>query len=288
MPALPLAVRYMLFSTLMFSFMNLTVKWLPHIPAMELIVFRSIVTAVITWWQLRRMGISPWGVNKKLLLLRGFFGSIGLWAYFSTLQHLPLASAVVLQYLSPIFTVLIAWFMLHERLSPFRIACFLIAFGGVVLLRYTDARMDTAYVIIGVLGALAGGVAYNLVRLLKKTDHPLVVVFYFPIITLPFAIPMSIPQWVMPVGWEWVIILAMGIFTQLAQVYLTRALQADNTGSISIVMYVGAVFALVYGYFIFDEAFGLLSMLGLLLVVGGVLLNLLWGLRRHLKLHKTS
>ena len=271
----PLAVQYMLLSTVCFSLMNLTVKWLPHIPALELIVFRSLITAVMSWVALRRLRISPWGHNRKLLLLRGLFGSIGLWAYFTTLQHMPLASAVTLQYLAPIFTVIIAYFLLHEHLSPLRMFFFAVAFAGVVLLRVDDLRIGTDYLIIGVVGAMAGGVAYNLVRMLRQTDHPLVVVFYFPIVTLPFALPLALPGWVMPAGsQEWALVLAMGVLTQLAQVYLTKAFQAGTTGTVSIVMYVGAVFALAYGYVFFHETYPVTSLIGMVLVVLGVLLNL--------------
>jgi drug/metabolite transporter (DMT)-like permease len=122
---------------------------------------------------------------------------------------------------------------------------------------------------------MAGGVAYNLVRMLRQTDHPLVVVFYFPIVTLPFALPLALPGWVMPEGWqEWALVLAMGVLTQLAQVYLTKAFQAGTTGTVSIVMYVGAVFALAYGYVFFHETYPLTSLIGMVLVVLGVLLNL--------------
>ncbi|MBX3103268.1 MAG: DMT family transporter [Bacteroidetes bacterium] len=276
MPRLSPAVQYMLCSTLLFSVMNLTVKWLPHIPAMELIVFRSLITALMSWVQLRRLQISPWGVNHKLLILRGLFGSVGLWAYFNTLQHMPLASAVTLQYLAPIFTVIIAYFLLQERLGVWRILCFLVAFAGVVLLRVDDIRIQTEYLVIGVVGAMAGGFAYNFVRMLRATDHPLVVVFYFPLVTLPFALPIAIPQWVMPVGWEWALVVAMGILTQLAQLYLTRAFQAGTAGTVSIVMYVGALFALTYGYLFFSETFSLISLAGMCLVVLGVLLNILF------------
>jgi drug/metabolite transporter (DMT)-like permease len=66
----------------------------------------------------------------------------------------------------------------------------------------------------------------------------------------------------------------MGVLTQLAQVYLTKAFQAGTTGTVSIVMYVGAVFALAYGYVFFHETYPLTSLIGMVLVVLGVLLNL--------------
>jgi len=101
---------HMLLSTFFFSLMNLSIKFVPHIPAFELILFRSVISLVLSYGLIHYKGLNPLGNNRKFLLLRGFFGMLSLTTFFFTLQKLPLASAVTLQYLSPIFTVLFAVF----------------------------------------------------------------------------------------------------------------------------------------------------------------------------------
>ena len=107
----------MLGSTLAFALMQICVKFLPHIPAHELILFRSIVSVVLSVAMLQKLGLPLLGNNRKVLLMRGIFGTTALLMFFYTLQNIPLASAVTLQYLSPIFTALFAAIFLKEKMQ---------------------------------------------------------------------------------------------------------------------------------------------------------------------------
>ena len=107
----------MLGSTLAFSMMQICVKFLPHIPATELILFRSIISLILSIYMLQKIGIPMLGNNKKVLLMRGIFGTIALLLFFTTIQNIPLASAVTIQYLSPIFTALFAAVFLKEKMQ---------------------------------------------------------------------------------------------------------------------------------------------------------------------------
>ena len=107
----------MLCSTLAFALMQICVKYLPHIPAHELILFRSIISIVLSVAMLQKLGIHLLGKNKKVLMMRGIFGTTALLLFFYTLQNIPLASAVTLQYLSPIFTALFAAIFLKEKMQ---------------------------------------------------------------------------------------------------------------------------------------------------------------------------
>ena len=80
----------------------------------------------------RRKRIPYFGNNKRVLLLRGLFGTTALMLFFYTIQVLPLASAMVIHYLSPIFTALIAHFFLKERLKLNQIFFFIVSFAGIV------------------------------------------------------------------------------------------------------------------------------------------------------------
>jgi drug/metabolite transporter (DMT)-like permease len=268
-------VGFMLISTFAFSLMQLCVKFLPHLPTHELILFRSLVSLVLSLGFLVPRRISPWGNNRKLLVLRGVFGMLALSLFFVTLQELPLASAVTIQYLSPIFTSIFAIFLLKERMRPRKWVFIAIAFAGVVVLKGFDDRVSTTYFLLGILSALFAGGAYNCIRLLRGVDHPVVVVFYFPLIAAPVMAVLSFYDWVMPQDMDWVWLLLLGIFTQVGQVYMTKALQAENANIVTSMKYLGAVYALLYGYFLFDETYGLLSLIGIGMVLLGVVLNVL-------------
>lgn len=130
-------------SGLFFAVAHATVKFLPHLPASEVVFFRALFSALISFVWLRAAGIRPWGRNKRMLVLRGVFGTLALLLYAHTLQHMPLASAVMglstqaaqyymtrayqgataasisaLQYLAVIYAIVIGWFIFHEDVTP--------------------------------------------------------------------------------------------------------------------------------------------------------------------------
>jgi drug/metabolite transporter (DMT)-like permease len=275
-------VVFMLISTFAFSLMQICVRELAHLPTSELIFFRSIISLALSLGYLLPRGISPLGNNHKFLILRGVFGVLALTGFFLTLQNMPLATAVTIQYLSPIFTVIIAMFVLGERMKPMQWLFFGIAFCGVALLKGFDGRISLLYLVLGVLSALFSGAAYNCVRLLRDTDHPIVVVFYFPLVALPITGVLAYVNWVSPLGWDWLMLLLLGVFTQIGQVYMTKSLQTEKADAVVSLNYLGSIYALAYGYFLYDEAYPAISILGILLVLSGVILNVVFKQRLRL------
>ena len=264
--------RHMVLATLLFTTMGVLVKHLQRIPAHEVVFFRAAVTLVITWAALRRAGISPWGNNRQLLLARGAAGTVALLIYFYTLQRMPLASAVTVQYLCPLFTLLLAGPFLGEAATPRQWGFFGLCFAGVAAIKGFDPRVALPELALGVLAAALAGVAYNLVRRLKGSDVPLVVVFYFPLVTFPVIGPYTVTHWVTPRGLEWLWLLAVGVLTQFAQVSLTKAYHMERAVDVSHLTYLGTLWALALGYLVFGETVPLPALGGIGLVVLGVVL----------------
>jgi len=124
----------MFLSTLAFFLANSCVKQVGHLPAMELVFFRCIVATAICTVGLVRAKESILGSNHLMLLLRGVFGTTALFTFFVTLQHIPLATAQTLQYMAPVFTAIIAIFVLKESLLPAQFLFYAMAFAGVLLI----------------------------------------------------------------------------------------------------------------------------------------------------------
>src|SRR5688572_9476626 len=114
----------MLLASIAFAWMNVCVKYIGHVPVFEVILFRAGITLVLSYAILRRKKVKPWGVNHKFLVARGVFGACGLICYFYTLQQMQLANAIVIHYLSPIFTTLIALVFLGERVRLLQFLAF--------------------------------------------------------------------------------------------------------------------------------------------------------------------
>ena len=264
----------MLISTFLFSFMQVLVKKLDYIPFFEIIFFRAIISFFLAYGAIHKQNISPFGNNIKLLILRGLFGTASLTSFFYALHHVPLASAITIVNIKPLMILLVAFFFLKEKVNWWQWLCFGLSFIGIAVVKGFDTRIDTLG-LLSVLGAAGfAAVAHTLVRLLRKTDYPNVIIFYFTLVTLPIILPFTIYYWKMPEGFDWLMLISIGVITHFGQLFLTKAYQSEEMAKVSNIYYLGIVFAVAYGYFYFNEIYSLETVLGLLLVVGGVLLNM--------------
>lgn len=269
----------MVLATMFFAIMNIMVKYIPRIGAVEIVFFRSVVSLVMSYFILSKKGIDLWGNNKKWLIIRGIAGSAGLLMFFYTIKTMPLGSAIAIQYMSPVFTSLLGIFIVRESVKPLQWIFFGIALIGVVAIQGFDPRVTTFQVVIGVAGAIASGLAYNSIRKLRTTDNPLVIIFYFPLVTIPVTGIYLLGSWLTPTFFELAILIGIGVVTQFAQYFMTKAYQSDALSKIASIQYIGIVFALAIGYWLFDESYDLSSGLGIIIIILAVILNVGYKIR---------
>lgn len=127
-------------------------------------------------------------------------------------------------------------------------------------------------VAIALLGAFCSGAAYATVRRLGSREHPSVVVFYLPLVTFPIAIPFATVGWRTPSVGEWALLLAVGLSTQLAQVYMTRGLQAETAARATTTGYLQIVFAGIWGALLLGERPSAWTVGGALIIVSSTVL----------------
>lgn len=265
--------RYILASVTCFSVVSLLVKYLGHLPFEQLVFWRGLICLFITYGYLKFLKIPVWGNNKKVLILRGVAGTLALSFFFYSLHSMPLASAVTIQYLSPIFTVLVSGLFFGEQVSARHWLCSLLGFAGVWIIQGFDDRVSVFDASMGVMGALASAFAYNSVRTLRDSDHEWVVMFYFPLIATVIAAPFSVARWVWPTGWEWPAIVTLGLLTQVAQFFLTRGYSLEKASAVASVNYVGVVLATIYGVAFFGEHLQAPVLVGMSLILFTVWLS---------------
>lgn len=274
------AILNILLATLFFAFMNVIVKYLSQIPFFELVFFRATISCIIGFFTLRQMKISFKPNNPKMILLRGITGTISLMLYFYTLQRMPLTTAVTIQYLAPLFTAILAGFILKDKITWLQWFFLMASFFGVMMVKGFDARVSWLELSLGVFAAFMSGLTYNLIRKLKDQEPPIRIVFYFPmisaIISLPFLFSNTHGGWVMPDFQQSLLLLTLGIVTWFAQVFMTKAYQADAPGYISIFNYLGIFLGAGFGYLFFDEKLTVLASFGILIILVSVVLSTLY------------
>jgi drug/metabolite transporter (DMT)-like permease len=271
----------MVASALAFSLMGLCVKQVGgRIPAAEVVLARAIVSVALSWWLLQRAGVDPWGQRRGLLILRGAIGTAALLCVYAALAQLPMASATVLQYLYPTITALLAWLMLGERIGKRVLLAIALGWTGVVLvaqpagLLQGAAALPPLAVLIALAGALFTSLAYVSVRSLGNSEHPLVIVFYFPLVALPLTLPLVALDPVLPTASELLWLVGVGVFTQVGQVYLTRGLTALPAAQATAISYVQVAFAGLWGWLVFGESVDGWTVAGAVLVLAAMLVSL--------------
>lgn len=292
---------YMVGAAFFFSLMSLFVKVTgAHLPTMEIVFFRSLITLALSGWMLWHYRISPWGHARPLLFLRGALGFAALSCFYYGVIHLPLAEATVVHYTNPVFTALLAALLLSERIGPKEIGLTLVSLLGVGIMTRPSflfggegAALPPLAVSIALAGALFSGAAYTAVRKLGETDHPVVIVAWFsgvsvlasiPFMVIPFLIPTEVatlpssPGWgggilqsfpvpTLPTASVWLLLIGVGVTTQLGQLFLTYGLRAERAGRAMSVAYLQIVFASVWGVLLFSDFPDLTTVAGAGLIV---------------------
>ncbi|MHA2799561.1 DMT family transporter [Vibrio harveyi] len=286
---IPIGVRFMVLSAFGFALMSATVKHvsLHGIPVFEIVAARALVSLVISYLDVKRKGISVWGNNKPLLFARGAVGTMALMCVYYSVTTLPLAEATIFQYIHPVFTALLAVFFLKERIQFSTFICIALCLLGVYVMVRPETGPDAEHalpifsVMIAILGAFGSSIAYVIVRKLSQTEDSSVIIFYFPLVALPASILLIGDQFVMPDLYLTMMLVLVGVFTQIGQLGLTKAMQTQEAGKASAYSYVQIIFSVVLGIFFFGELPAAWTYLGGALIVTGALINVFG---QHLKL----
>ena len=256
-----LGYKYLIGSGIAFSLMTVCVKAIgDRVPIAELIFARALFSLIITRICLWKLNINPWGLQKKLLLLRGLLGTGALFCIYKALIILPIATATVIQYIYPTFTVISAYLILNERINKKLIYSIILGWFGIFIVvqpeLITDERIPEVIIsiLIALLGAVLTSLAYISVRKLSIREHPLVIIYYFPLISLPLSIPFIASNFVMPQGYEWILLLGIGLFTQIGQICITEGLRIIPASQASSLNYSQVIFASIWGVLIFQES----------------------------------
>jgi drug/metabolite transporter (DMT)-like permease len=272
----------MLVSALAFALMGACVKLASDngIPLLEIVAARSLVSLLLSYLDVRRKGVSIWGTQRLLLAARGLVGVFALICVYYALTTLPLAEATLVQYLHPVFTALLALLVLKEGIQGSTVLCIALSLIGLLIMVEpgifigVSPSLPTFSVLVALVGAFGSAIAYVLVRRLSREEDASVIIFYFPLIALPLTLVLLGDQFVVPTGESLVLLVLVGIFTQVGQLGLTHAMRHETAGKATAYSYVQVIFAVFLGWALFAEIPSWSTWLGGGLIVAGALINL--------------
>ena len=271
----------LLVSALAFSLMSVFVKKLDgRIPITEIVFFRGLISLIITRVQLNKEKINPWGNNRRLLLLRGLFGTLALYCVFRALSNLPIATATIIQYTYPTFTAIAACIFLKEKTNNKIWLAVIAGWAGIWIMVQPEwkeqiiLKYSTVEVWVAILGALLTALAYICVRYLSRSEENLVIIYYFPLVSVVFTLPMVITDFNFPTVIDSIYLLNIGVLTQIGQLGITKGLRILTAAKASSINYVQIVFATMWGFAFFDERIEITTILGSLMILVASLISI--------------
>ena len=269
-----LGFLYMFMSICAFSIMDIIVKWSEHYPLGQVLFFRGFFGIVFYFFIIPRERLHNFYFTKRpgLHFLRCFSGLIALVAIFIALRSLPLATVVSISFAAPIFTTIFSIFLLGEKVGVYRWLAVIVGFIGILVITEPGITSLNIYYIFPIIFCIGLSYVAITIRKLSSTEPVWLISLYFSIsITLLsiFSIPLG---WIMPSTKDFLILAMIGIFGGVANLWLSQSYKYSEVSLVTPLKYLALVFAIIFGYLIWDEIPTIKSLFGAGLVIFSTLI----------------
>lgn len=259
----------MFMSICAFSIMDLIVKWSEHYPLGQVLFFRGFFGVLFYFLIIPKERLHNFYYTKRagLHFLRSFSGLIALVAIFIALRSLPLATVVSISFAAPIFTTIFSIFLLNERVGVYRWLAVIVGFIGILIITEPGISSLNIFYIFPIIFCIGLSYVAITIRKLSTTEPVWLISLYFSIsITLLslFSLPLG---WIMPSTKDFMILAMIGIFGGVANLWLSQSYKYSEVSLVTPLKYLALVFAIIFGYLIWDEIPTIKSLFGAALVI---------------------
>ena len=270
---------WMILASLFFATMSVCIKYASaHFGTFELVLYRGLIGIAFMAGMCRAQKVSLRTTIPMMHLWRSVIGVASLSAWFYAIAHLPLATAMTLNYMSGVWVAafLVGGTLVMGRLQDAGrqgpvVLTVIGGFAGVIMiLRPTIEQNQLFAGVIGLLSGLGAALAYMQVAALGRVGEPESrTVFYFSVGTAVTGLVCS----VLFTGfspWSWpqaVWLLPIGVLAALGQLSMTLAYSKGATLVVANLQYSGIVFSALYGLFLFGDQIPLIGWAGMGLII---------------------
>ncbi len=259
----------MFLSICAFSIMDLIVKWSDLYPLGQVIFFRGFFGVLLYFLIMPRDRIKNFYYTKRpgLHFLRCFFGLIALLAIFTALRNLPLATVVSISFAAPIFTTILSIFLLSEKVGLFRWLAVIVGFIGIIIITEPGFSSLNIYFIYPLIFCLGMSYVAITIRQLSTSEPVWLISLYFSA-TITLASFFTIPYgWIMPDIKDLILLMSIGILGGAANLWLSQSYKFSEVSLVTPLKYLALIFAIIFGYFIWNEVPSVKTLIGAFLVI---------------------
>jgi len=264
-----LGFLYMFLSVCTFSVMDLLVKWSSDYPTGEVLFFRGFFGLLPTYFLIPKNKLKTFYTTKrsKEHLFRCLMGLMALIAIVIALRELPLAVVVSLSYAAPLFITVLSIFLLSEKVGVFRWLAVLIGFVGVIIIAEPGFKGMNYLYFLPLIFCV--GMAFVTITIRKlSTTEPIWLISIFFTITISIAGLATIPMgWIMPNFQDFILLTLIGVTGGSANLFLTQSYKLSEVSLVAPLKYMALVFAIGFGYLIWNEIPTAKTLVGASLVI---------------------
>ena len=264
-----LGFLYMFISVCAFSGMDLIVKWSDDYPVGQVLFFRGFCGIIPILFLIPKDRYFDFYKTARPLLhfKRCLAGLIALVSIFVALRNLPLATVVSISFAAPIFTTIFSIFFLSEKVGLYRWLAVIVGFVGIIIITEPGFSSLNIYFIYPIIFCLGLSYVAIAIRQLSTTEPIWLIALNFSaVITIAsfFTIPFG---WVMPDIKDLILLSFIGIFGGVANLWLSQSYKFSEVSLVTPLKYLALVFAIIFGYLIWNEVPSIKTLLGALLVI---------------------
>ena len=265
-----IGVLYMVASVICFSIMDICVKWLDYYPVGQVLFLRFFIGFVPIFFIIPKDKIFSFYKTSRpgLHAFRAITGALAIVALFYGLRELPLADVVSLTFGGPIFVTIASIFFLSERVGIKRWSAVFLGFIGMLLI-VQPAFIDLNYYYISpIIFCIFFACVAISVRSLSKTEENYTIAFHFTsLCTILGLSSIFFVEWIMPTKIDFLIFILMGLCGSIGNLLLTQSYRLAEASLVTPIKYLSLVFAIFFGFFIWDEIPKILTLIGSTLVI---------------------
>ena len=260
---------YMFISVCAFSLMDVIVKWSDNYPVGQVLFFRGLCGIIPILFLIPKERFYDFYKTERPILhiKRCLAGLIAIVSIFIALRNLPLATVVSISFASPIFTTIFSIFLLNEKVGFYRWIAVLVGFIGIIIISEPGFSALNIYYIYPIIFCLGLSYVAIAIRKLSSTEPVWLISLFFSISILIFSFFSLYQDWIMPSVIDLILLSSIGILGGTANLWLSQSYKFSEVSLVSPLKYLALVFAIVFGYFVWDEIPTLKTLMGALLVI---------------------
>ena len=275
-------IFFIILSAFGFAVMSAFIKLSGDLPNIQKVFFRNLVSAIIALFLIIKHKGSFTGKkeNRKILIYRSLFGTIGIIFNYYAIDNLVLSDANMLNKISPFLVVVFCALILKEKINLKQILAIIVAFIGALFIVKPSFDIRVVPYIIGFLSAVFAALAYTCVRMLGNKEEYYTIVFFFSTFSLVTVLPMFIYVYEPMTAMQFVYLILAGIFASLGQFGVTLAYKYAPAKEISIFDYSNIIFSAILSIFLFGVYPDKLSVVGYFIIFAAAFYMFLYNKRQ--------